>query len=287
MLGFPTIEPAASPLLATVDLAVGHRHATVVRNVNLALRAGSFTAVLGSNGCGKSTLLRTMAGLQPAKSGVVEVAGAPLGDHSVRELAHLVSFLPQSPLVPAGVSVRELVTHGRHPHRRLVGALTAADRAAIDTALDDTGLDDMADRSVEHLSGGERQRCWVALALAQQARVVLLDEPTTYLDIRHQLEVLAILRRLADDQQLAVVAVLHDLDQAATFADRLIVIADGAVAADGAPLDVLTPDLVRSAFGVDADIGIDPRTGAPVCRFRLPLPATVASDSSRSPDPAT
>ncbi|MFP5375663.1 MAG: ABC transporter ATP-binding protein [Acidimicrobiia bacterium] len=253
--------------------------------MSLAVEAGTTTFLVGGNGSGKSTLLRVLAGLAAPQQGTVRVHGRDIASCSRRALARRLAHLPQAPLVPDGVTVEELVVLGRHPHRPLLGGPDGADREAVRWAMGATGVAGFAGRMVSELSGGERQRAWVALALAQQAPVVLLDEPTTFLDIRHQLEVLELLRGLARRQGLAVLAVLHDLNQAAAFADRLVVLGSGRVLAQGRPAEVLTAGLVRRAFGVDADV--ERRGGTVTCHFRpLTTDAPPASPPQGEPPDA-
>ncbi len=263
--------------MAADAVAGGYGSRTVIADVSLSVEFGTVTVLVGGNGSGKSTLLRVLAGLAPSQRGVVTVAGNDVRSYSARGLARRLAHLPQAPIVPDGVTVRELVLLGRHPHRRLLSGPDHADCEAVDWAMDATGLAGFAGRVVSELSGGERQRVWVAVALAQQAPLLLLDEPTTFLDIRHQLELLELLRGLADDAGRAVVAVLHDLNHAAAFADRLVVLGEGRVLAQGRPAEVLRPELVRAAFGVDAEV--EDRDGRVVCLFRT-LGADVRSPTS-------
>lgn len=257
-------------LLSTHDLSVGHGERVVVAGAQLAFAPGRCTAIVGANGSGKSTLVRTVAGLVPPLGGRVQLGDRDLGSLRARELARHLAFLPQAPLVPAGITVAELVTLGRHPHRRLLGGPTPGDDVAVAEAMAQTSLGSLAERPVEQLSGGERQRVWIAVALAQQAPVLVLDEPTTFLDIRHQLEVLALARQLCDEGDRTVVAVLHDLNQAASFADQLVVLGDGRVLAQGPPGEVLCAELLAQAFGVHAEVHLDDET-RPTCRFHAAL----------------
>jgi ABC-type cobalamin/Fe3+-siderophores transport system ATPase subunit len=251
--------------LVAENLRVGHTDQPVLSGVNLTLRAGAVTVLVGPNGCGKSTLLRTVAGLLPAMGGTVQVDGAPLRSLSRRALSQRLAFLPQSPLVPAGVTVHELVRHGRYAHRGAFTRHTSDDVAAIDWALAVSDAASLADRRLDELSGGERQRAWLATVLAQKAGIVLLDEPTTYLDLRHQFEVLEVIRRLAREHTIACGVVLHDLTQAAAYADEVVVVSDGSVIAAGPPAEVLTPNTIDRAFGLEVHVLRDPETGHLAC----------------------
>lgn len=263
-------------------LTLGHGGAPVVRETTLRPAPGEITALVGPNGSGKSTLLRALARLHTPDAGGVVLDGRDLGAYKPRELARTLSFLTQSPLVPAGVTVAELVSYGRHPHRGLLGRAGGGeeDRQAVSWALDATELHPFADRPLQTLSGGERQRAWIAMALAQRTGLLLLDEPTTYLDIRYQIEVLRLVRRLADEHGITVLVVLHDLNQAAAFSDAMTVLADGRIVATGTPRQVMTEQTIRTAFGIDTTITPDPRTGVPICLPDWPAPAKAADAAS-------
>lgn len=247
------------------EVAVGHGARRVLDGLDLCLRGGTVTVLVGPNGCGKSTLLRTIAGLQEPHAGVLTIDGDPLVGLSRREIARRLAFLPQSPLVPAGVTVRELVRHGRYAHRGAFARHTDEDRGAVGWALEVTGAEALADARLDELSGGERQRAWLATVLAQRADVLLLDEPTTYLDLRHQFEVLEVVRRLAHDHDIAVGVVLHDLMQAAAYGDEVVVVAHGGIAASGPPEAVLVPEIIGHAFGIEVDVVRDQSTGRLAC----------------------
>lgn len=260
-------------------LALGFSGGPVVNDVTVTLAPGKVTALVGPNGSGKSTLLRALARLHPISSGDAvlsrEIAetddaiGARAGDReersisalNSREFAREVTLFAQSRTAPQGVSVREVVTFGRHPYRRRFGGLSAADRAAIEDALEATGLALMADRAAGELSGGELQRVWLAACLAQQTGVVLLDEPTNHLDLRYQVETLDVIRDLAEDRGVAVGVVLHDLDQAARTADHLLLMSAGRVIAEGAPIEVLTAANIELAYEIPVEVEFDVRTG--------------------------
>jgi ABC-type cobalamin/Fe3+-siderophores transport system ATPase subunit len=251
--------------LATTGIVAGYTGSPVLDDVSVALLPAGVTALVGPNGSGKSTLLRTMAGLLSPVAGDVRLNGEQTRDLNGRTLARRLAFLPQAPLVPAGITVAELVEHGRHPYRRPLRPLGNDDREAIDWAMSVTDTGRLADRAVESLSGGERQRAWIALVLAQKTGVLLLDEPTTYLDLRYQVDVLNLVADLAADHQITVGLVLHDLNQAAAYADRMIVLSDGRVVTVGAPGDVMTAEVLQQAFGLDCPVVTDPVTGRPMC----------------------
>jgi iron complex transport system ATP-binding protein len=242
-------------------MAYGRRIA--VDSVDLRIETGECIALVGPNGSGKSTLLRGMARLLRPAGGAVLLDGRRLAEWPSRALARRLAVLPQSPQSPGDLTVEQLVALGRHPHQAFLGLATAADRAAVHTALEQTDLLDFAGRSLAALSGGERQRAWIALTLAQEPDLLLLDEPTTYLDMGHGLAVLELVRRLNHARRLTVVMALHDLSQAARFADRIILLRDGRLAADGAPAEVLTPRTIAEVFGVKAEI-ITTADGLPV-----------------------
>jgi len=245
-----------------------------VRELSLELRRGEVTAILGPNGSGKSTLLRLLSGSLRPTTGAVLFEGDPLEALAPKAVARRVAYLPQSPIAPVDLTVGELAWRGRYPHRRWLTAAGEADRRAVETAMSLAEVDELADRTLGTLSGGERQRAWVALALAQEPDVLLLDEPTTFLDIGHQADLLRLLARLNRDRGLTVVMVLHDLSQAAHAADRVIGLHDGAVVFDGAPTEVLTAEGVSSLFGTRVRVMLDPDSGRPVVLPALDMPAT-------------
>jgi iron complex transport system ATP-binding protein len=229
------------------------RRREVLRSVDLTLARGDLVALVGTNGSGKTTLLRLLTGVLQPDAGAVRFEGRPLADWRRLDLARRVAVLPQQLDLPVGFRVAELVGMGRAPHARRLFASTEADERAVARALADAGALDLADRFAEELSGGERQRLLVAMALAQEPDLLLLDEPTLHLDLAHQVALLAAIRRLRDQRGLTVLAVLHDLNLAAAFAPRVAILDEGRVVADGPPAEVLTPDLVRRVFGVHVD----------------------------------
>ncbi|PYY32304.1 ABC transporter ATP-binding protein [Curtobacterium sp. MCJR17_055] len=254
----------AGPVLEARGLSVGYDKHPVLRDLDLAVERGTVTTFLGANGCGKSTLLKALGRVLKPQSGEVLLDGAPIRKEANRAVARKLAILPQSPLAPAGTSVLDLVMRGRNPHQSWARPWTAEDAAVAEDAIAATGLTEVAHRDVASLSGGQRQRAWIALVLAQRADTLLLDEPTTYLDLAHQLDVLRLVRRINREQGATVVMVLHDLTLAARYSDRLVVLHDGGVVADGSPVDVLTPALLERAFGLHARVVPDPVTGSPM-----------------------
>lgn len=262
ILSAATTAPAP---LRTAALTAGYGDRLVVEGLDLAIEPGTVTALVGPNGCGKSTTLKCLARLLEPSAGAVYLNGRAIRELRAREIARELAVLPQAPALPAAVTVRELVEQGRFAHAGPLRMLRRQDHDAVATALAETGLTTFADRPVDRLSGGERQRAWIALALAQATPTLLLDEPTTYLDIGHQLETLDLIRRLNRDRGKTVVMVLHDLNQAARFADRMVAMDGGRVVADGPPAVVLTPELLARTFRIRASVVTDPTCGAPVC----------------------
>lgn len=236
----------------------------VSRDLDVRIPEGEFTVIIGPNACGKSTLLRALARLLTPSSGRVLLGGEDVRRYSPKELARRLGLLPQSSVAPFGITVADLVGRGRFPHQRMLQQWSRDDERAVARAMAATGITELADRAVEELSGGQRQRVWIALLLAQDAPVMLLDEPTTFLGISHQLDVLELCRRLNRDEGRTMVLVLHDLNQAARFADHLIVMKDGAVAAAGTPEDILDEELLRHVFGLTARVMPDPVFGTPM-----------------------
>ena len=257
-----------SHTLAVEALTLAYGDRVVVEAIDLAVPPGRITVIVGANACGKSTLLRAMARLLAPRSGRVVLDGKDLHRLPTKEVARTLGLLPQSPLAPEGIAVADLVARGRHPHHGFLTRWTAEDEAAVEEALRLTDTAALADRSVDELSGGQRQRTWIAMALAQRTDVLLLDEPTTFLDIAHQVDVLDLLTDLNRRSGTTVVMVLHDLHLAARYADHLVAVADGRVHAAGSPEDVLTVDTVRRVFGLESRVIPDPVSGRPMV---LPL----------------
>ena len=250
--------------LSLERLRAGYGEGLVLDGLDLSLPRGRITAIVGANACGKSTLLRAMSRLLPPKAGRVLFDGTDIHAVAPRRLARRLGFLPQSPVAPEGITVLDLVSRGRHPHQGLFGRWRGADERAVAEALRLTGTGDLAERPVEDLSGGQRQRVWIAMALAQQTDILLLDEPTTFLDINHQVEVLDLLTDLNRARGTTIVMVLHDLNLAARYADLLVAMTGGRIHASGTPETVLTEPMLRAVFGLSARIVADPVTGKPM-----------------------
>ncbi|MEU7881064.1 ABC transporter ATP-binding protein [Microbispora bryophytorum] len=250
--------------LRAEGLVLTYEDRTVVDGLDLEIPDGQVTVIIGPNACGKSTLLRALGRLLKPRRGSVLLDGAELARIPTRRVAQEIGLLPQTPVPPEGITVSELVTRGRQPHHKWWQQWTEADEKAVGEAMDRTATGDLAERLVDELSGGQRQRAWIAMALAQDTGLLLLDEPTTYLDIAHQVEVLDLVRQLNRERGRTVVVVLHDLNQAARYADHLIAMKAGRIVAQGAPRDVITADLVHEVFGLTSVVVPDPVTGGPL-----------------------
>lgn len=236
----------------------------VVDGMSLEVPDGRVTCIVGPNACGKSTLLRAMSRLLKPRGGHVVLDGTRIQQHPTKEVARRLGLLPQSPAAPEGLTVEDLVARGRFPHQRMLQQWREADETAVEDALALTRTDELRHRPVDELSGGQRQRVWIALTLAQQTPIMLLDEPTTFLDVAHQLEVLDLLAELNATHQRTIVMVLHDLNEAARYSHHLVAMREGEVIAEGPPGEVVTVDTVRAVFGIDSKIVDDPVTGTPL-----------------------
>ncbi len=251
--------------LRTNELQVGYGETLIVKDLNIEVPDKKITTIIGSNGCGKSTLLKALTRIIPYSSGSIVLDGKNIAKEHTKRLAQKMAILPQTPESASGLNVGELVSYGRFPYQTGFGKLTKRDHEVIDWALEETGTMDFKYRLVDALSGGQRQRVWIAMALAQETEIIFLDEPTTYLDMAHQLEVLELLERLNKKEERTIVMVLHDLNQAARFADYIIALKQGEVVKMGTCFDVITADVLRNVFQIDALIGKDPRTNKPIC----------------------
>lgn len=267
-----TTEPASGsadpraavvPPLAVANVVAGYGGEPVLRDVTLAVEPGLVTTIIGPNGCGKSTLLRTMAGLLKPSSGRVLLDGEPIADLRLREVARRMTMLPQQPTAPEGLTVADLVARGRQPHQPWYRQWSRDDEAIVAHEMAATGVGELADRPVEQLSGGQRQRAWIAMSLAQRTPVMLLDEPTTHLDLAHAVEVLELVVRLRAEAGRTIVLVLHDIALAARYSDRVVVMKDGAFVTAGDPREVITAELLGDVFGLRARVFPDPVDGLP------------------------
>ncbi|MFD4247875.1 ABC transporter ATP-binding protein [Streptomyces sp. NPDC058525] len=258
--------------LSARGLTLAYEDRVVVEDLDLAVPDGKVTVIVGPNACGKSTTLRALGRLLKPRSGAVLLDGAALSSLPTRQIAQTIGLLPQSPVAPEAITVADLVARGRQPHQHWWQQWSEEDERAVVDAMARTSVSDLADRSVDALSGGQRQRVWIAMALAQDTELLLLDEPTTFLDIAHQVEVLDLVRRLNRDRGRTVVAVLHDLNQAARYADHLVAMKAGRVVAEGPPGAVVTADLVHEVFGLTSIVIPDPVTGSPLVIPTAPTP---------------
>lgn len=255
---------ATAACIEATDLRVAYGDHEVLRDVTLSVAAGEFTVLIGPNGSGKSTLLRTLARLIRPNSGRVQFDGVDLASIGARELARQVAYLPQAPEGPPDLTVDELAWRGRYPNRGFFASADVADHEAVERALEQAGVAALRKRSLATLSGGEHQRAWVAMALAREPEVLLLDEPTSFLDIGHQADLLELLAELNRERGITVVMVLHDVTQAAHYARRVVALRDGQVWHDGPPADVVTAAHISGLFGAEVSVLIDPSSGAPV-----------------------
>jgi iron complex transport system ATP-binding protein len=254
----------ASHTLAADHISLGYNDRQVVADLSVTIPAAKFTVIVGANACGKSTLLRGLARLLSPRSGTVLLDGKSIHALPTREVATILGVLPQTPIAPEGIVVADLVARGRYPHQGWFRRWTAEDDEAVEKALAATDTLELAQRPVDELSGGQRQRVWIAMALAQETGLLLLDEPTSFLDIAHQVEVLDLLTDLVRSSGRTIVAVLHDLNLACRYADHLIAMRDGAIIAQGAPAEVVTPRLVADVFGMTSEVVPDPVSGTPM-----------------------
>ncbi|MCA2208677.1 ABC transporter ATP-binding protein [Nocardia rosealba] len=255
-------SPAHRLAADTVSLGYGER--VIVDGLSLDITPGVVTTVIGPNGCGKSTLLKSLGRLLRPREGQVVLDGKAISSMKTKDVARVIGMLPQTPVAPEGLTVADLVARGRHPHQSWLRQWSADDETEVAAALAQTGIADLADRTLDELSGGQRQRAWISMALAQGTDILLLDEPTTYLDLAHSLEVLDLVDRLHAEFGRTVVMVLHDLNLAIRYSDELVVMASGRIVAQGKPADIITAELLAEVFGLDAKVLTDPVSGRPM-----------------------
>lgn len=251
--------------IVTQKLDIGYNEALIVKDLNIKIPRGKITSIIGPNGCGKSTVLKAVGRIIKQKNGSVYLNGEEIATLSTKEVAKRMAILPQTPYSPSGLTCSELVAYGRFPHQKGFGKITAEDKKIIRWALKATNLLEFENREVDTLSGGQRQRVWIAMALAQQTELILLDEPTTYLDLAHQLEVLELLFELNREQKCTIVMVLHDLNLASRYSDYMIAMRDGLVIKHGTAIEVMVPEVLNQAYNIDADIILEKKTKRPVC----------------------
>lgn len=250
--------------LIAQDLTLGYGDRVIVDGLDLDVHTGVITTVIGPNGCGKSTLLRSLGRLLKPKAGRVLLDGKAISSMKTKEVARVLGMLPQAPTAPEGLTVADLVSRGRHPHQSWIRQWSSDDENEVANALELTGVSDLADRPVDELSGGQRQRAWISMALAQGTDILLLDEPTTYLDLAHSVEVLDLVDRMHEDLGRTVVMVLHDLNLAVRYSDQLIVMSEGRIVMSGTPQDVISEELLLEVFGLEATVIDDPVSDRPL-----------------------
>ncbi|EMG29097.1 hypothetical protein X560_1437 [Listeria fleischmannii 1991] len=251
--------------LYTEDLQIAYDKRIIVDSLNISIPQGKITALVGANGSGKSTILKTMSRLLKPSKGHVILDGKKIHQVSTKQIAKELAILPQNPTAPGGLTVMELIAYGRSPHQSGFKVGNKEDQDMINWALKMTNLEEFKNRPIENLSGGQRQRAWIAMALAQDTSILFLDEPTTFLDMTHQLDVMNILKQLNETENRTIVMVVHDLNHASRYAEHMIAIKNGQVRASGAPKDVMTCEILEDVFNIKADILIDPRSGVPLC----------------------
>ncbi|WP_434749083.1 ABC transporter ATP-binding protein [Paenibacillus amylolyticus] len=268
--------------LETSKLDIAYEERLIVEDLNIQIPQGKITALVGANGSGKSTILKTMARIMSPKAGSVLLDGKSIHKQSTREVAKQLAILPQNPTAPEGLTVTELVSYGRFPYQKGFGSMRAEDKRMIEWAIEVTGMVEFHDRPIDQLSGGQRQRAWIAMALAQETDILFLDEPTTFLDMAHQLEVLQLLEHLNATANRTIVMVVHDLNHASRYAQHMIGIKQGKAIAEGSPVEVMTSDVLREVFNIEADIVMDPRSNVPLC-----LPYALAGERPKPVAPET
>lgn len=250
--------------LTAEHIDAGYNHKTILSDVSVTIPKNKISVILGANGCGKSTLLKTFARLLTPQNGQIILDGRAVPEIPSRQMAKILGLLPQSPVVPDGIKVMDLVSRGRFPYRQFLKSMTKEDFAAVEEAMEIMGITELADRAVDELSGGQRQRVWIALALAQQTDILLLDEPTTFLDIAYQIEILDMLTDLNRKHKTTIVMVLHDINLSARYADYLFAMKKGKLVAEGTPDKIITPELMNEVYGLACDVITDPVSHSPM-----------------------
>jgi len=266
----------AEAALRCAAVSAGYGDVRILHDVDFRAMDCRITALVGPNGCGKSTLLKVLARILRPEAGHVELFGEPITSLPTRQIAKRMALLPQGPIAPEGLTVRELVAQGRFPHQSLLRQWTRKDADAVEEAMALTDVAGLADRPVASLSGGQRQRCWIAMVLAQDTDVILLDEPTTFLDLRVQVDIMSLLYRIAREKGRTLVVVLHELNMAAAYADRIVMMRDGRIVQEGVPGETVSGDNLSNVFDLDAQVIADPETGRPVCIPRTRIQARAA-----------
>ncbi|MFJ7831320.1 ABC transporter ATP-binding protein [Peribacillus sp. NPDC097284] len=253
------------PAISTQSLALGYGDKLIINEMNIEIPHGKITVFIGANGCGKSTLLRSVARLLKPHSGSVLLEGKAISSMASKDIARKMAILPQAPQAPEGLTVYQLVKQGRYPYQSWLKQWSSLDEEKVQKAIESTNLTGLKDQVVDELSGGQKQRAWIAMTLAQDTDIILLDEPTTYLDMAHQIDILDLLFELNDSEKRTIVMVLHDLNLACRYADNLVSLKDGKIFTQGRPEDIITPEMVYQVFGMKCQIARDPIFGSPIC----------------------
>ncbi|QNO14243.1 ABC transporter ATP-binding protein [Alkalicella caledoniensis] len=251
--------------ISVKKLSVAYDDNLIIDNMSLTIPKGEISIIIGANGCGKSTLLKSIARIIKPKRGDIYINGKSIKGQKEKKIATQVAFLPQGPICPSGMTVKELVAYGRFPHQKMIGGLKKHDKEVIDWAISETGLKEFADREIESLSGGQRQRAWIAMTLAQETDIIMLDEPTTYLDMSYQLEVLQVLERLNKEKKITVVMVLHELNNACRFASNIIGLKKGEIVCKGVPMEAINKGNLKEIYGIDVKLQLSDNKRYPIC----------------------
>lgn len=251
--------------ISVKNLSVFYENNLIIDNMNLSIPKGEISIIIGANGCGKSTLLKTIARIIKPKNGEIFINNKNIKNQKEKHIATQVAFLPQGPICPSGMTVKELVSYGRFPHQKIMGGLNSHDKEIVEWTIQETGLKDFADREIENLSGGQRQRAWIAMTLAQETDIIMLDEPTTYLDMSYQLEVLEVLEKLNKKKNITVVIVLHELNNACRFASNIIGLKQGKIVCKGIPKDVISEENLKEIYGIDVKLQLSENGKYPIC----------------------